>query len=219
MEDKEKSHESYGILSLYRVTSGRNMNFFGSDLTYGNYVELELKRGEVYHKLGGNWFNATGPELLKIRLTFAQWAEFVSSFGIRGIPCTIESINGKRIENPPSRENLKILSEREVENKLSQLFESTEELIRILKSNVENKKSLGKKDQEDMISTLERIKRTLTVDLEFYKDQFKKETEMVVTEAKTSIDAFITNTLINKGIEGFRANLSLQSSENKEDDN
>lgn len=71
MENERQSHPSYAQLSFSRI-NGR-ANFYGSELTQDNYIEMTLLQSEVEKDLTAQrYFASSRKPLVKLRLSAIQ---------------------------------------------------------------------------------------------------------------------------------------------------
>lgn len=183
-ERKEIEHESFGMISAGRVnSSGRYM--FGSDIKHNAYIEITISRADLVEKSGRqNTFPREN--LIRIRLSAVQWAEFLTNMNTTGVPCTLEVIQGIRQEEyVPVEDKLKVAF-REGKEYLENA--STKGLLGKVRDYIANLK-IAKKHKEELEVMTRLLDDNLKSNAKFYLEQFNKEAERIVTESKAEAEA------------------------------
>lgn len=86
-----EEHPAFGLISASRVTqSPPGAVLFDSEIKHVHYVRLTIKRSRRRRELNHDWIHETGPDLIEVAMSEAQWASFVSSMNTSGVPCTIK---------------------------------------------------------------------------------------------------------------------------------
>lgn len=89
IDEKETTHESFGLVSLTRWTSNHKQPFFGSTLKHDRGITMCLQSARQVRRLNGDWHY---PErtLFQVEMTEAQFAELITTMNIgSGVPVTI----------------------------------------------------------------------------------------------------------------------------------
>lgn len=208
--EKIETHESYGLVSFHRVY-GHSGFMFGSDVLSENFIELRIARGEkIYDESLGFHYYPTD-DLITVKMTNTQFAELLTNMNVGcGVPCTIEDINGKAVEqqteipDPLLQEFKKTFMGRS-KDILNSLNKTKDELCSLI-----DKKNLTKKDQERMKSLLSRYITEIRCNMPFFINQYKEETANVVQRARAEIDAALQGSVIRAGIKalGIQPNIT-----------
>lgn len=201
-EPEYKKHPSYGMIRVSRVQGGHNRLFGSPITTHPGYIHLTIAHGEHKHHLGQDWFYA-GKDIIEVRMSYAQFAELITTMNHgSGVPCTIECLQGEMIENPPDdpieTEKTKIEFQHkmnEFDRSLATNYESINKLL--------EKKSLSKKDRDEIRSHLKMISQEIRSNIPFWLSQFDEAVERIMTTAKTEIDGFMTTVLKAAGMEAL----------------
>lgn len=211
-ESDESTHESYGIVSLSRC-EGSHEKLFGSSIKdHRTYVSLRIMHGKKIHNLSQDWYSVNGrTPIIKVDMSAAQFAELITTMNIGdGVPCTIRSQDGVKMDKPPDDDDMEIEKIRsgfkgqtkELANKLEKFRSEVETLF--------EGKSVTKKDREEILKQLSMFIQAIHSDIPFVLDQFEEAAERVVTTAKAEVDAFVTHSVMRAGIESIE-NKKLQS--------
>ena len=119
METERHTHESFGQISFTRTVGG-NTNFYGSELPQDHYISLEIHHSEIERELTQDRYYNKG-QILRLRMSSGQFSELITSMNSgTGIPCTIERLQGKKIESIPVLESRKDFVHRKFEDRMKE---------------------------------------------------------------------------------------------------
>ena len=203
----QEQHESYGQISLSRVSvGGGGANLFGSSIKHGTVFSVT-----VYESSKRRKFNEDGAyvnkELICVDLSAAQLTEFMTSPNMGfGVPCTIRRFNGEGRAPCPEVSHRQLIDE-ELKEDLSELMESSVQLIERA-SEICSQKTIKKSEQAELISALERLRTEIECNLPFVQKQFNRSMDKVVKEAKSEIEVFFDSKVEQLGIQAIRDKLA-----------
>src|ERR1700733_7016016 len=101
------THPSFGQMSLGRVQAGQGVVCYGSKLHHTNYISLVISQSEERRSLFETKHNESTP-IIRVRMTENQFAQMITGLNTRGgSVCTIERLNGQKIDDPPTPEDEK----------------------------------------------------------------------------------------------------------------
>ena len=209
-EEKEFQHPSFGMLGFSRV-NGNSGYLFGTNVQPDNYIEMRLYTGRMKRDdIEDNFY--PDDNILTVKMSPVQFSELITSMNYaRGVPCTITSFNGKKVEQAKNIENRKTFSARSFNDKMSKFAASINKNMTTAEKLIA-KKNLSKKDQEELRMMLYRIQTELTSNIPFFRQMFQEEMDKIVVDAKAEIDAAMQHAVTKAGIKA----LGLQyNSDNK----
>lgn len=195
-------HPSYGMISFNRVTNSGQQVLFGSPINrHYSSVRLRIHQGRRRHHLKHDRFSAAEmAPFVDVEMSAAQFAEAITNMNAGdGVPCTIRSVNGRMVEDPP-------LTPLEVEKIRQSFAEDMKDLGNMLARSIERadellkKKSLTKQDKEEIIAELRLASSHFASNKKFAVDSFQEATEKIVTSAKVEIEATFQTMIRNAGI-------------------
>lgn len=209
-EEKEFKHPSFGMLGFSRV-NGNSGYLFGTNVQPDNYIEMRLYTGRMKRDDIEDDFYPDD-NILTVKMSPVQFSELITSMNYAsGVPCTITSFNGKKVEQAKNIENRKTFSARSFNDKMSKFAASINKNMTTAEKLIA-KKNLSKKDQEELRMMLYGIQKELTSDIPFFRQMFQEEMDKIVVDAKAEIDAAMQHTVTKAGIKA----LGLQfNSDNK----
>lgn len=199
--EKSTKHPAYGMVQFSRVT-GSPQVLFGSSIQPQSWIELTIRRGEVNHDLGKDWFFGHG-EIISVQLSPAQFAELLTSMNVgTGVPCTIEHVNGEKMprltmEDIPKEAASIINHMREKGQEITKHFQRFEDKMKQLVG----EKKISKKMADEIEGTFFKLKQDLQSNLPFYLDQLNKSSEKIVVAKKAEVDAFVSTIITRMGLE------------------
>lgn len=183
---ERQSHPSFGQISFSRV-QGR-ARFYGSELPQDHYMTMQIHHSELERKLNHDWYYNTGVPLISIRMTSNQFSEMITSMNRGGgVCCTIENIDGKRIEQMPDIESRKELSHKEFKKEMAEFAKKINSTKDRAKELVK-KKSLSKSDISELSIVLDYITMEISENIPYFAKAFQEMTDKVVLEAKTEVE-------------------------------
>ena len=209
-EEKEFQHPSFGMLGFSRV-NGNSGYLFGTNVQPDNYIEMRLYTGRMKRDdIEDNFY--PDDNILTVKMSPVQFSKLITSMNYaRGVPCTITSFNGKKVEQAKNIENRKTFSARSFNDKMSKFAASINKNMTTAEKLIA-KKNLSKKDQEELRMMLYGIQKELTSNIPFFRQMFQEEMDKIVVDAKAEIDAAIQHAVTKAGIKA----LGLQfNSDNK----
>lgn len=209
-EEKEFKHPSFGMLGFSRV-NGNSGYLFGTNVQPDNYIEMRLYTGRMKRDDIEDDFYPDD-NILTVKMSPVQFSELITSMNYAsGVPCTITSFNGKKVEQAKNIENRKTFSARSFNDKMSKFAASINKNMTTAEKLIA-KKNLSKKDQEELRMMLYGIQKELISDIPFFRQMFQEEMDKIVVDAKAEIDAAMQHTVTKAGIKA----LGLQfNSDNK----
>lgn len=205
-EFKEK-HESFGQLQFNRVSGGAHL--YGSHVEQHNhYITMQVHRSEVSHSLSSDHYYTDGmTPIVEVLLSAAQFAEAITSMNMgSGVPCTIHSVEGIRMEDVPEEvvaENVKIRDafKQDIEEIVANAKKARDDFQKI----VEVGSSISKGRAREMLEVLDTIVRELDANAPFVVNQFQESAERVVSQAKAEIEAFTMHALHKAGMKVMKS--------------
>lgn len=193
---KEKEiikHPSYGLIRFSRV-NGRS-NFYGSELEQDNYITLTITGSYLERNLVNERFcEKHRDNKISLRMTAGQFSELITSLNIgSGVPCTLEYINGEKVENLEKVESRKEFVHRKFKEEML-TFSNTIKKNQLEAIEIVKKKTLSKADVLKLKNNLEYLTTEIDSNIPFFLKCFQEDMEKVVNEAKLEVE----NTLLHK---------------------
>ena len=201
--DKITKHESYGAINVNRVSGQTHL--FGSDALHHGFIRIEISSADMRHRFGDDHIYADR-RLATVDMTFEQWAQFISSFGIgMGTPCTLRSIGTKQYAEPPQPERFTSKFQddlkKTVASAMSKLKGLTEKLDESL---LPGNKPLGKKELAQALRDINHAAMEIEQNIPFLEDQFDEMMEKKVAGALIEIESTVAHGLREAGMESLR---------------
>ena len=190
---KRYEHPSYGMMSITRYCGG-NGNFFGNDLPMvgSGGIEIVLKEATLERDANGLHCDSFSPGKLKFRVKMShlQFAELITNMNTTGVPVTITNIGTERLDDPPILNKREVFDE-EAEVVVSKTKQRANDIIAKVQNLFESKKSLTKKDKEEILRELNQLRMATFDHLPFMQKMFNEQMNKSVVSAKANIAAFI----------------------------
>lgn len=84
------AHPAFGMISASRFSATPGVILFDSDIRHGHAVSITIETAQR-RRDGHHDYIHGSRQLIKVELSEAQWASFVSSMNTSGVPCTIRA--------------------------------------------------------------------------------------------------------------------------------
>lgn len=200
---EKQSHESFGVIEISRVSCTPSMNLFNSSIKHSNFIALRVKEATA-HRSNGNTSVFGGREIVEVYMSATQFADMITNLNNgAGTPVTLQRVMGKQIEDCPV-ENVVMLHTEEFKERMQifaeRLIETKNEAIEIAK------KKMNKKDADEWTKKINFLTQEIESNIPFFKEQFDKQMNKTVTEAKGEIEAFVQQRITEKGLEALYSN-------------
>lgn len=193
-EANKNTHPSYGLLQFSRMTGGPT-NLFGSSIQHKDTIRLRINECAVERNLSTDWYYDQG-KIIEVEMSYSQFAEAITSINMgSGVPVTIRYIKGEGSVEPCPFVDKKQLFEEEFKHKLDEANATTNQLISNVEKLFTDKKTLTKKDKEEVLSMLTKIYQSINNNSSFVYESFNEQMGKTTLEAKGEIEAFMQNKL------------------------
>lgn len=200
-EEKKIEHESFGMVGISRATCNVGLNFHGSDVRHSSFLSLRIYKSRINRHLHKDWHHSQ-EKIIEISLTHAQFSEMVSNMNCGdGVPCTINNLNGKRMESTPDRSKK--------DEYVGEFSKDVEDLKLLLKEARDEMKSLqektgaSKKEKGSVLSKIEKALREVTSNMPFIKKSFNKSLNRAVDDAKRNIEGHVLHLALSSSNRGL----------------
>ena len=202
MNEPREEHPSYGSISFQRVTHGGSVSMYGSSIKHNNYVMMEISESVVQRSLSADWRH-NRRFLLRARMSATQFADIITGFGQGGgHPITLEFVSGDE-ENRPDPpftskgEQFKVETDEfflKVRKQINDLVQQANDLA--IKPRMGAARQLAK--------DIGFLHQQITGNMDFLHEQFMRQMQRTVLEAKSEVDAHVANIISNTGLKQLR---------------
>lgn len=205
--DTVESHESFGLISISRVRGKARL--FGSAISsHDTFFELAVRQSVVRHSLGRDRYQSAGPEIVRVKLSAAQFAELITTLNVgSGVPCTLDLVMGEKVESPPEQYTEVEKVEQEFASRAKGVVDSLLASQTVVKDLL-GKKSLTSADKKAILSVVEDAARDIGRNMPFLLRQFGEAAEKVKTTAKQEVESFFALSLHRLGLESMQGDWS-----------
>ncbi|MGK2894947.1 hypothetical protein [Klebsiella michiganensis] len=199
------THPAFGLVRVGRVSSS-STNLFDSDVDHREFIELTFHSAAI--ERDGYSDNLTKGEdrrpLLVARLSAAQWAAMVSSFGVgEGVPCTLSKIRDGKLVHLPEIDKAETMHERfsndiaaRVRKDITRIEAITDQLGSLIASG-----KIGKRDLRDIYDSLSSAVNNLPGNMAFGAELTQEAVDKIVASGKAEVEAYIAGAAMRLGLE------------------
>ena len=193
----DQQHESYGLISFSWVQStGRPL--FGSSIKHNSMIRVEVREATLRRELSNDW-TMTGPLLLVGMMSPNQFAELITHPNRgAGTPLTLEYVAG---DEKPKREDPPFIEKRQ---------EFTRELSDHLRDVLHELAEL--RDEAKTVKARRKVEHVMMQvrnNIPYIEEQFSRQMDKTVTEAKAEVEAFMSQRLKDAGVAALAADVGL----------
>lgn len=197
MIENKEVHESYGMVGFSRTTCRPGVNLFGSAIKHANIITLRIKRATKERSLHEDRYYG-GESLIEVAMSQNQFAEAITAMNVGdGVPCTIQRIGRTGIEDCPE-ETVRQVFEQEFKEHCTEITEAAVGLISKAERMLEQK-TVRKSELKELIVVLRRLSTELNSNLPFVNSQFNEAMDKIVTDGKSTVEAYILHRLTELG--------------------
>ncbi len=208
--EKSTTHPSYGTITLSRVTSSHGMNLFGSSIKHNSCIALRINRAELIRDYNAD--RAYGnDQIIEIRMSPVQFAEFVMSAGIgEGTPCTISWLKDEGMIPPPIGESKREQFVNEFAEDVVKVGKRLDAVMAKLDTMVEQP-SVSKAERKELREMVRMARQDIVSNMPFVARQFNEQMDKTVHEAKGEVEAFVSGVIQRSGLDAIkRGQISLE---------
>ena len=172
---KDEQHPAQGLISLARAYG--DLSCFGSDIKLGSYINLRIDTATKHRSNIGDRYSSQ-KSIIQVRLTYHQFAELITSFGRGdGVPCTIEAVNGKRIEQYENADSTIVDFKTDHDAVLEEIGKQISSLREQLEAISESSR-VRKKDVASLVSLASRLHTNFEHNLSYVQERFDEQMEL-----------------------------------------
>lgn len=205
-DETTERHPAYALISASRVQGSAQL--FGSDFRHRDFVTISISRADNIRSLSSDWRHSR-QQVVSVALSEAQWAAFVSHMNAgEGIPCTLERVEGKSVPGILREVDRTQQFGGELDETLREAMDALDKLEKLAEA--------GKFNKTVVRSLLAQARNNLTPNLTYIRRQFGEHMETVKQEAKTEINAYITNRITRAGLAALKAEAPISQIDHNE---
>ncbi len=183
-EHGDETHESWLLIGANHVQSSPSQWLFDSEIAHQHYIVVTVTRCSRKRELSHDWLDDT-KVLLKVAMSQAQWGAFVSSFGRRGVPATLQYLGG--IGSVPEAPAQSRFDESHAEVRQSG-EKALGDISRGYDAVMEAFETGGKKALRETLRDLRYAIQNAPANMEFAAKSLTEHVENVVTKARADIE-------------------------------
>lgn len=190
-DDSRETHPAFGLVSAHRVSSTPGATLFDSDIRHGHYMVVTVKRAVRDRGLQRDWIHDTGPELIEIAMSEAQWGAFISSTNTSGVPCTIRATETDRNVDGLLYEPRLQVSMAEVADQARKIQERLDAAV----------KAVEEKPTKANIRSLRLAMEGVSSNMDFAAKSLSEHAENVVQKARNDIESMVVQKAVQLGVD------------------
>lgn len=198
-----ESHPAWGLVSAARVSCMPGAILFDSDIRHQHVIRLQVKRAKRDRDLHRDWIHETGPELIDIEMSEAQWAAMTSSMNTQGVPCTIRSTETNANVDGLIYEPRLAVSMDEVRAAADAIQQRLDAAVA----------AVEEKPTKANLKALRRALDGAKPNMDFAAKSLSEHAENVVQKARNDIESMVTQKAVQLGVDPQALSYSLLAGE------
>ena len=197
---KDEQHPAQGLISLARAYG--DLSCFGSDIKLGSYINLSIDTATKHRNNIGDRYSSQ-KSIIQVRLTYHQFAELITSFGRGdGVPCTIEAVNGKRIEQYENADSTIVDFKTDHDAVLEEIGKQISSLREQLEAISESSR-VRKKDVTSLASLASQLHTNFEHNLSYVQERFDEQMELKYHRMSIEVTSLFENRVHNLGLQSI----------------
>ena len=209
--EETREHESFGMISLSRVSVGGDDQrmFFGSDVSHDAAIMLTIHSAhEVVNDSGFTRYHPAR-QIVELYLTPSQFSTLLTSLNYgSGVPCTLRTRPADGAEFVSCQFPTSVTKSQRirdaVKKRAGDLISQVRNLTAITKELVDGK--VNKTILKEFEKKIVHIQTDIEHNLPWYAEVIQDHLDKAVVDAKADVDEFVTQTIVKTGIETIKNN-------------
>lgn len=199
------THPSFGVVNIGHASiGGGHKRLFDSPFKHYHVVTLEISPAQMTRNLHGDSIMPSGRvPFISIAMSEAQFSKMILNAGhASGTPCTVEYVNGERVEDPPPS-NMKKLWANEVKAGFKDIADAADAAEKSV-SELLAKDRITKGDVKALKDIIYTLAQDLRSNLPWMQERFQEAMEKTVVDAKGEINAHVTALIKETGLKALQ---------------
>ncbi len=195
------SHPSFAVINIGRASiGGWHKKLFDSPFKHYHVVTLEISPADLTRNLHGDSISPSGRvPYISVAMSQVQFSEMILNAGLHsGTPCTVEYLNGERVEDPPARD-IKKLWASEVKRDFKDIADAAAAAEKTA-DDLLAKDRITKGDVKALRDIIFGFAQDLRENMPWLQERFQEAMEKTVAEAKGEINAHMTHLIQKTGL-------------------
>lgn len=203
MTDNIIKEDYMGKISWSRITCGAPIPMFGSEIATSNPIVLRISKAseDLSRGVANKHIMADARPFIEVEMTPVQWAELLTSGCVSdGVPCTIRTIDGKRMSSVKPKN---VLDEYkcDVDASFKDFETEAKSLSKFVEDIYNSGKTMNRTQMKELAQKLSWFANKPSSQLEYIRDRFNEDMSDVVVKAKSEINAYAESNLAKLGIQ------------------
>ena len=192
---RQYKHPAFGMISASRVSGQANL--FKCNTVTSGFVDVSISGAVLEESVGADeWtFPVLSGSIVRVRLSEAQWAAFVSRMNTTGVPCTItQSLDmDSDYRSVPELPNPETPADRLARKAEGFAVGEREDILKLAASIREKISKLPKGVRDDIEGDLQGLTSRLDSNHRFHANELSRDAARLSTECQIEINAMVTD--------------------------
>jgi hypothetical protein len=191
------SHPAYGLLKFSRGSVGgiEGEALVGSSLSHHEIISIEITHARRNRNLHEDHF-FDDKIILEADMSPTQFADAITGMNCgSGVPITLRWLAGSGNLPEPPFEHKQAEFTAEFEHKMKDIASDVDAVIAL---------ALATKAQVRLVDAIKMLKQQIASNIPFIQQQFVKQMDKTITEAKGEVEAFAEHVVMSYGLEALK---------------
>lgn len=210
LEDTDKCHPSYGILSISRIHSNKGQPLVGSSIRHSTLIKVEVSRSYKDRSLHADHYHQS-EHIVELYLSPTQFTDVLTNMNTSGVPCTLTCVNGENQEKYEGDHVYETFVD-EFKADVQSVLGTTSRLMKKVEAKLKAPGRISRADRDSIAADLYKIEQDIRSSMPFVQKQFNRQVDRTINEAKSEIEAFQQGTILALGKKKLRKLLGKECS-------
>lgn len=198
-DDKTYKHESFGMLQMSRVSCGGNgMSLFGSSVKHNHLIAVRIHDAVKNRHLHQDWYHPQDC-LVEVYLSPLQFIDAMTNINTLGVPCTLRAVCGKQMDECPE-ETKRAEFQEEIRNDFAEVANGIKKLKTEADKILAGRGNMSADERKKLSGILSSIIQHIGSNMPFVGEQFQRQLNKSVVEAKSEVAAFFDHEINRLGV-------------------
>lgn len=204
----ETVHPSFGLIRAGRISSSHPIKLFDSVHGHRDAMSIEITGARRIRNEDTHTTSIYQEEQhIEILMSEAQFAHFISSPNTRtGTPCTIQYIGRNKVEECPVDDTHKNYK-KELHQDMTDILTTVERNLQRVEELNSKKSPLNKDEKQELYDMMYFLRQELRSNIPFLTQRLQEDMNKVVEQAKTDIEAHVSNVIQQMGMENMKTQI------------
>lgn len=194
-------HESYGMISLSRISS-TGVPAYGSSIKHNSLIGLRIHHSEKSRDIYTDHYFPKGT-IVDLYMTPAQFTNLIAGFNTTGVPCTLTFVKGEGTKEAPPENKVREEMVDDIDRHMKKIRNHVLDMKAMADDLLSKKGQFKVSEKKELANILHGLVMEVTSNMRFLEKCQKEKLEKSVSEAHAEVEVTINNKVTALGIESL----------------